>query len=124
MKKLLFAIAVTLGLSPLAHAVCDSRTTTCLTAVETSGDATIDGNASVGGTLSVTGRTSFTSPFVPYSRTKAQLNALAASSVGQFVFCSDCARSAMCVSTGTATGAWSITVSTDTSPAYTSIHCQ
>ena len=121
MKRLFVALAVTLGLAGfagLAHAVCDSRTTTCLTAVETSG------NATVGGTLTVTGASTLSAPFKPYSRTIAQLNALAPSSVGTFVFCSNCTRSALCVSTGTAAGAWAITVSTDAVPGYTSIHCQ
>lgn len=40
MRKLLMAVAVTLGLAALAHADCDSRTTTCLTNLDVSGSLT------------------------------------------------------------------------------------
>lgn len=86
--------------------------------LDTNGNETLAGNLSVAGTLTTTG------VFTPYSRTIAQLNALAPSAAGQVVFCSDCVRSAICVSTGTAAGAWSVASSTAASPAYTTIHCQ
>lgn len=40
MRKLLIAVAVTLGFAALARATCDSRTTTCFTNVDISGALT------------------------------------------------------------------------------------
>lgn len=61
----------------------------------------------VGGSA-ITATTSVTSPlFVAtgpsrlYSRTKAQINALATPAVGDAYYCSDCAAVTMCLSTGT-----------------------
>jgi len=44
MKKSLFAaLLFTLGFAELAHAVCDHRTTTCMTALDVSGAVAIGG---------------------------------------------------------------------------------
>ena len=55
--------------------------------------------------------------FSLYSRTIAQINALApgvfgGTATGQLVYCSDCLESAVCVSTGAAPGAWVIIAAT------------
>jgi hypothetical protein len=56
----------------------------------------------------ITGSTSVTSPLYIgtgairlYSRTKAQINALATPAIGDAYYCSDCTAVTMCVSTGT-----------------------
>lgn len=46
------------------------------------------------------------------SKTLAQINAYSAKSAGQLVYCSDCTRSPLCVSSGTAAGAWTVAVAT------------
>jgi hypothetical protein len=51
-------------------------------------------------------------PFTPYQRTLAQINALAASAVGQVVMCTDCTTATMCTSSSTAAGGWVVTVAT------------
>ncbi len=62
MRKLLFvALAVTLGFVGMAHAVCDSRTTTCYSAIDVSGNATVGsltntGTSNVTGALTASGR--------------------------------------------------------------------
>lgn len=63
-----------------------------------SGTLTIDGNTQLainaGGT------------FRPWSRTRAQIDTLAAGAVGEYVHCSDCTLIGLCVSTGTAASQW------------------
>lgn len=99
-------------------------------AVTESGAVTSTGNNTATGTLTRTNTTTlstttFTGGYTPYSRTIAQINGLQSTTTGQIVFCSDCVRSAICVSTGTtAVAQWSISASTATVPVYTSIHCQ
>ena len=59
------------------------------------------GWAVISGTLTVSNY------FIPYSRTRAQLNTLVPGLVGAQVFCSNCATNGdMCVSTGTTAGQW------------------
>jgi len=149
MRKLLLAVlAVTLGLTGPAHAVCNPITTTCYTAIDVSGNATVGsltntgasavtgnqtvtGNQAVTGTLTVTGAvsqstTTFTGAFLPWPKTIAQLNALTSGTTGQIVSCTDCTKSGICISSGTtAPGAWVVAVvSTNTGAGYTTIHCQ
>ena len=115
MKKLvLVALLVTLGFGQ-AHAVCDPRTTTCLTGLEVTGTSTvtgtsvITGNQTVSGNQSVAGTLTLTAPSTPYSRSIAQINALTAGTTYQTVICTDCVRSAICISTGSVNpGAWVI----------------
>lgn len=136
-KKYLLAFLLTLGFTAVVYAA-----NTKFTNVEVTGSLTVDGatthtgnvtstgNATATGTLTRTGATTlstttFTGGFAPWSRTIAQLNALTASTTGQVVFCADCVRSALCVSSGSVTaGAWTVMDSTATTPAYTTIHCQ
>lgn len=63
-------------------------------------------------------------PISLWSRTLAQINALAPYQAGQIVYCSNCAQSQVCVSSGTSAGAWTIMSSTDTFPTAISIHCR
>ena len=48
------------------------------------------------------------------SKTLAQIDATTATSAGQLVFCSNCTRSAICVSSGTGRGAFTIIAGTGT----------
>ena len=48
------------------------------------------------------------------NKTIAQIDALSAKGAGQLVFCTDCVRSAICVSSGTGRGAWTIVAGTGT----------
>ena len=50
---------------------------------------------------------SWSNPLQFYSRSLSQINALAATSVGQQVYCSDCANTMICISTSTVAGSWS-----------------
>lgn len=139
MRKLLLAVAVTLGFAMLAHAVCDPRTTTCLTSLDVantvtvsgltnSGDSAITGNQTVTGTLGVTGVTTLSAALVPWPRTIAQLGALIPGTTGQLVVCSDCIRSAICLSSGSVkAGSWVIATATGTMAGTTFSgfpHCQ
>jgi hypothetical protein len=91
--------------------------------------STFTGTETHNGTANFNGATVMAAPSVTgaltlYSRTIAQLNALAPGTTGQIVFCSNCAQSGICVSSGVVAGAWVVPTSTATVPAYTSIHCQ
>lgn len=48
------------------------------------------------------------------SKTLTEINSYAARAAGQLVYCSNCTRSLLCVSSGTASGAWTIGVATGT----------
>lgn len=143
MQKYLLAFLLTFAFAPFVYGAA-----TKLTNLEVTGTLTVDGATSAHAitatsvncsnvstttltannlvaTYGITGATlTLSGVFTPYSRTISQLNALAPGAAGQFVFCSDCVRSALCVSSGTATGAWVVESSTAASPAYTTIHCQ
>ncbi len=60
--------------------------------------------------------------------TLAQINALQPDTTNQFVGCSDCTQTALCVSSGsilaTHKGAFVVPISTAAFPAYTTIHCR
>ena len=45
-------------------------------------------------------------PLALFSRTRAQIDTLAADSAGQIIYCSDCSVANVCVSTGTAAAQW------------------
>lgn len=62
-------------------------------------------------------------PIQPWSRTIAQLNALAPAAAGQFVYCSNCVSSPICVSSATAAGSWTVIGSTG-GPVALLAHCQ
>jgi len=49
----------------------------------------------------------WSNPLRFYSRTSAQIQALAVATVGQQVYCSDCTNTPICISTGTSAGQWS-----------------
>ncbi len=55
------------------------------------------------------------------AKTLTQINAYAPSAAGEIVFCSNCTRTAICVSTGTAIGAWVVGVESGTMASPT--HC-
>lgn len=120
MKKLLLAVVVaTLGFVGRAHAVCDPRTTTCLTGLEVTGTSTVTGtsaivgNQTVSGNQTIAGTLQLSAPSSPFTRTIAQINALTASTTYQTVTCTDCVRSATCISTGSVNaGSWVVTVNT------------
>ena len=57
-----------------------------------------------------------------WSRTAAQINALAPLQAGQILFCSNCTNSPVCVSSGTGTGAWIAAMSSGTVSGVP--HCQ
>lgn len=57
------------------------------------------------------------------SKTLAEIDAYAARAAGQIVYCSNCTRSALCVSSGTAAGAWVIATASGTFQAGIQ-HCQ
>lgn len=85
------------------------------------GATTLTGNVAVTGTLGVTGATTQTGAlalgagFTPWLRTLAQIDALTADTTGQLVVCSDCTRSAICISSGSVTsGAFVVLVETGT----------
>lgn len=105
------------------------------------GNSTITGNLAVTGTASVTGATTLTGGvtqstttmtggFNPWSRTLAQLNALLPSTTYQFMVCSDCVMTHVCISSGsnpnTSIGAWTVLQSTSPTAALTLTipHCQ
>lgn len=68
--------------------------------------------------------TTFTGPFAPSPRTLAQINALTPGVTNQIVVCTDCTRTALCISSGILRGAWVVPVSTAAFPSYTTLHCQ
>lgn len=104
MKNALIALGLSIGLAAAGYAACDGPF--CYD----------DTGASIEGAgLSLT------------SRTIAQLNAQAPARVGQLVMCSDCTRSAVCVSSGTSAGAYVILTATGpfAGATYSGIqHCQ
>ena len=52
---------------------------------------------------------------MPLSQTVTQIGALTAQTTGQFLYCSNCTRSYLCVSSGTVNpGAWVVAVETGT----------
>jgi len=61
-------------------------------------------------------------PITPWSRTSTQVNSLAATTTGQILFCSNCTRSFVCVSSGVVAGSWVVAVETGTMTSPT--HCQ
>ena len=136
MKKYLLAFLLALGTTQLVIAAATKFTNVEVTgtavfdgAVTESGSVTTTGNNTATGTLNRTNTTTLstttlTGGFAPWQRTIAQLNGLIASTTGQFVFCSDCISSSLCVSSGTLTGAWVVAVTTQSSVAYTSTHCK
>lgn len=62
-------------------------------------------------------------PLGLWSRTLAQMNALAPTAAGQLIYVSDALRSKVCVSSGTAAGAWIMVASTGTFAAGSLEHC-
>lgn len=93
------------------------------------GSATITGAATVTGATTFTGAsthvgavtqstTTFSGAYVPYLQTLAQINVLLPGTTGQWVGCSDCTRTAVCVSSGSnaasSTGAWVVPIATGT----------
>lgn len=63
-------------------------------------------------------------PFQLVSLSSAAIAAKTPTAVGQVVFCNSCARSAICVSTATTVGAYTIMSSTANSPSVTTLSCQ
>lgn len=58
-------------------------------------------------------------------KTLAQANAYTPSKAGQLIFCSDCVQSLICVSSGTATGAWVVVASSHSAGTLASMaHCR
>lgn len=90
---------------------------------------TKDGNVEAAGTMTVTGAITASAgvisaaPDTLYSRTLAQMNALAPTAAGQTIYVSDAAQSRVCVSSGTGTGAWVVAVATGVFTAASYPHC-
>ena len=121
MNWAVLAVLVVPLIAASAHAVSVQRFTNGATEIYELDDS---GNVEIAGTLSVTGAVTNSGTVSLYSRTITQINSLAPTAVGQLLYCSDCVRSAICVSSGTAAGAWVVAVSTATTPAYNTLHCQ
>lgn len=70
--------------------------------------------------------TTFTGAILPWPRTLAQINVLQSGATGQIVLCSNCVKTAICVSSGTVgLGAWVVPIiSTGNAGPYTAAHCQ
>jgi hypothetical protein len=60
---------------------------------------------------------------VLWSRTAAQLGSLTPPATGALLYCSDCTKSGVCVSSGTGVAAWVIPVSTG-AQTFSSVRCQ
>lgn len=58
------------------------------------------------------------------TKTVAQMNAYVPRTTAQTLTCSDCTISRLCVSSGTAAGAWVVAVATGIFTAATYPHCQ
>lgn len=119
MKTLLAALAaLSISANLWAAATQDSRTKTTFTNIVVTGTAEVDG------ALTVDGLATHNGPILPYSRTLAQINALAATSAGQIVVCSNCTSTKICVSSGTSAGAWTLLQSSATEAGVLPVHCQ
>ena len=90
--------------------------------IDEEGDVTAAGSITAPD-ITATDDVSVGGEFNMWSRTLAQINALTPTAAGRMVFCSDCTRSSVCISTGTGTGAWAIAVSTGVNT-YKDIDCQ
>lgn len=122
MKKFMLALLTGVFLVSGAYAANESvqrfyTGSTQIWDIDAEGDVTAAGSVTTS-TVTLSGS------FAPASRTIAQLNAIAPSAAGLMFFCSDCTRSAVCVSSGTGTGAWTVSSSTGAAPSYKTIHCQ
>lgn len=142
------AVGLIIGGAYIVHATCANSDIECFTIggtqkyrVDASGNVEAAGTLAVTGAQTLTGATTFngavtanaavtanntvslstttfTGSFLPWPRTIAQLNTLTPGATGQIVLCSDCARSAVCVSSGShptnSVGAWVVAVNTGT----------
>lgn len=117
-KKNWLSLLIVLAIVSSAYAAATKFTNVTITGVLTTVTAAITGNQTVTGTSTLTGRTTLGAPMTPYIRTLAQLNALTPDTTGQMVFCSDCTRSAIAVSSGShptaSVGAWVVPIATGT----------
>lgn len=150
-KKYLSIFAAVLGIGFVAYATnipvqrfVVGPNDTQVYSLDDDGDQSLTGNLTVQSSMTVTGvsaftgsvtangtvslsTTTFTGGVLLMSRTIAQLNTLTSGTTGQLILCSDCVRSAICVSSGTSNGAWVIAVATGTTTGTTFsgfAHCQ
>lgn len=104
MRKLLLAVAVTLGVVRLAQATCDT-TTTCFTALDVSGNTAV-GSLTVSGTAALTGvlNTATSTPYaIKFSSVTAAVPAGSPSAANILAVTTG---SVLYISTGTGPGAW------------------
>lgn len=79
------------------------------------------------GDLALTGGLSTGNSISPYSRTIAQINAITPTAAGALLVCSNCTQSAICISSGTGRGAFTVIATTGTfvGSSYSGMtHCQ
>lgn len=89
------------------------------------GDITVGDDLTVTDDLVVTDTLSMSGGLGLFSRTLAQMNALAPGAAGQLIYVSDGLQSKICVSTGTTAGAWVVASATSTAVIGGLVgHCQ
>lgn len=113
MRNILLSLVVLAGLAGAAYSACLGPY--CYD----------DTGAGIKGNVSIEGTITNNAPQSMYSRTLTQLLTTTPTGAGQLIYCSDCTRSLVCISTGTGQGAWSILVSTASGvlSAATSVDC-
>lgn len=78
-------------------------------------DLFVEGTAEIDGAARLDGKVSVNAALAPWSRTKAQFDALTPAAAGEIYICSDCTVTyAVCVSTGTGLSDFRQTIAADT----------